>query len=118
MERGGACFSPRPRQRACQDPLTWQGGDALSDISKLYRRLQSSISLLLMHIAITCEQYSHQILHVEFAGRHDNLRLLDGLSGLYFVEDLAILSIGVVGRIVTLCKLQIDDSLCCCFVAV
>ena len=22
-------FSPRPRQRACQDPLTRQGGDAL-----------------------------------------------------------------------------------------
>ena len=29
MEKGGACFSPRPRQRACQDPLTRQGGDAL-----------------------------------------------------------------------------------------
>ena len=27
--RGGACFSPRPRQRASQDPLTRQGGDAL-----------------------------------------------------------------------------------------
>jgi hypothetical protein len=24
-------FSPRPRQRACQDPLTRQGGDALTD---------------------------------------------------------------------------------------
>jgi hypothetical protein len=29
-KRGGANFSPRPRQRACQDPLTQQGGDALS----------------------------------------------------------------------------------------
>ena len=29
MERGGACFSPRPRQRACQVPLTRQGGGAL-----------------------------------------------------------------------------------------
>jgi hypothetical protein len=28
-KRGGANFSPRPRQRACQDPLTRQGGDAL-----------------------------------------------------------------------------------------
>jgi hypothetical protein len=30
-KRGGADFSPRPRQRACQDPLTRQGGDALTD---------------------------------------------------------------------------------------
>ena len=30
MERGGACFSPRPRQRTCQVPLTQQGGDALT----------------------------------------------------------------------------------------
>ena len=31
LERGGALFSsPRLRQRACQDPLTRQGGDALS----------------------------------------------------------------------------------------
>ena len=29
-KKGGACFSPRPRQRACQDPLTRQGGDALT----------------------------------------------------------------------------------------
>jgi hypothetical protein len=29
-KRGGTNFSPRPRQRACQDPLTLQGGDALS----------------------------------------------------------------------------------------
>jgi hypothetical protein len=29
-KRGGADFTPRPRQRACQDPLTRQGGDALS----------------------------------------------------------------------------------------
>jgi hypothetical protein len=29
-KRGGADFSPRPRQRTCQDPLTQQGGDALS----------------------------------------------------------------------------------------
>jgi hypothetical protein len=28
-QEGGADFSPRPRQRACQDPLTRQGGDAL-----------------------------------------------------------------------------------------
>jgi hypothetical protein len=28
-KRGGADFSPRLRQRACQDPLTRQGGDAL-----------------------------------------------------------------------------------------
>ena len=28
-ERGGACFSPRLCQRACQVPLTRQGGDAL-----------------------------------------------------------------------------------------
>jgi hypothetical protein len=27
-KRGGAGFSPRPRQRACQDPLTQQGGDS------------------------------------------------------------------------------------------
>ena len=30
LERGGAGFSPRPRQRACQVPLTRQGGDALT----------------------------------------------------------------------------------------
>ena len=30
-KKGGADFSPRPRQRACQDPLTRQGGDALRD---------------------------------------------------------------------------------------
>jgi hypothetical protein len=29
-KRGGTDFSPRPRQRACQDPLTRQGGDALT----------------------------------------------------------------------------------------
>ena len=29
LERGGPLFSARPRQRACQDPLTRQGGDAL-----------------------------------------------------------------------------------------
>ena len=29
-KRGGAYFSPRPCQRACQDPLTRQGGDALT----------------------------------------------------------------------------------------
>jgi hypothetical protein len=29
-KKGGADFSSRPRQRACQDPLTWQGGDALT----------------------------------------------------------------------------------------
>jgi hypothetical protein len=29
-KRGGADFSPRPRQRACQDHLTRQGGDALT----------------------------------------------------------------------------------------
>jgi len=28
-KRGGADFSARPRQRACQDPLTRKGGDAL-----------------------------------------------------------------------------------------
>jgi hypothetical protein len=28
--RGGADFSARPRQRACQDPLTRKGRDALS----------------------------------------------------------------------------------------
>ena len=28
-KKGGADFSPRPRQRACQGPLTRQGGDAL-----------------------------------------------------------------------------------------
>ena len=28
-KKGGADFSPRPHQRACQDPLTRQGGDAL-----------------------------------------------------------------------------------------
>jgi hypothetical protein len=28
-KRGGADFSARPRQRACQDPLTRQGGNAL-----------------------------------------------------------------------------------------
>jgi hypothetical protein len=29
-KRGGVDFSPRLRQRACQDPLTRQGGDALT----------------------------------------------------------------------------------------
>jgi hypothetical protein len=29
-KRGGAGFSPRPRQRACQDPLTRQGANALT----------------------------------------------------------------------------------------
>ena len=29
LEKGGTLFSARPRQRACQDPLTRQGGDAL-----------------------------------------------------------------------------------------
>ena len=30
-KRGGADFPPRPRQRACQDPLTRRmGGDALT----------------------------------------------------------------------------------------
>ena len=29
LERGGAIFSPRPRQRACQVPSTREGGDAL-----------------------------------------------------------------------------------------
>ena len=33
MERGGACFSPRPRQRACQVPLSRQGGDALITVA-------------------------------------------------------------------------------------
>ena len=28
-KRGGADFSAKPRQRACQDPLTRKGGDAL-----------------------------------------------------------------------------------------
>jgi hypothetical protein len=28
-QEGGAKFSPKPRQRACQDPLTRQGGGAL-----------------------------------------------------------------------------------------
>ena len=28
-KRGGADFSAMPRQRACQDPLTRKGGDAL-----------------------------------------------------------------------------------------
>jgi hypothetical protein len=28
-KRGGADISPRPSQRACQDPLARQGGDAL-----------------------------------------------------------------------------------------
>ena len=30
MEKGGACFSPRPCQRACLDPLMRQVGDALT----------------------------------------------------------------------------------------
>jgi hypothetical protein len=29
-KRGGADFSPRPRQRACPNSLTGQGGDALT----------------------------------------------------------------------------------------
>ena len=33
MERGGACFSPRLHERACQDPLTRQGGDALTEMA-------------------------------------------------------------------------------------
>jgi hypothetical protein len=34
-KRGGADFSARPRQRACQDPLTHKGGDALSKATLL-----------------------------------------------------------------------------------
>ena len=29
-QEGWVKFSPKPRQRACQDPLTRQGGDALT----------------------------------------------------------------------------------------
>ena len=32
LERGGAGFSPRLRERACQVPLTRQGGDALNPL--------------------------------------------------------------------------------------
>jgi hypothetical protein len=40
-KRGGVDFSPRPHQRACQVPLTRQGGDALTleqslDLEKLH----------------------------------------------------------------------------------
>ena len=31
-KKGRADFSPRPRQRVCQDPLTQQGGDALTSL--------------------------------------------------------------------------------------
>jgi hypothetical protein len=33
-KRGGTYFSPRLRQRACQDPLTRQGGDALNVVGE------------------------------------------------------------------------------------
>jgi hypothetical protein len=39
-KRGGAGFSPRPCQRACQDPLTRQGGDALRGCSESKTEMQ------------------------------------------------------------------------------
>ena len=45
LGRGGALFSTRPRQRACQDPSTWQGGDALNIRTK-YQNL-SGITILI-----------------------------------------------------------------------
>jgi hypothetical protein len=44
-KRGGVDFSPRLRQRACQDPLTWQGGDALRAASHYGRLSQEAVGL-------------------------------------------------------------------------
>jgi hypothetical protein len=59
-QEGWACFSPRPRQRACQGPLTRQGADALTlhqFVSPVYNQtciwgLQPLFTCVISHIYI------------------------------------------------------------------
>jgi hypothetical protein len=46
-KRGGADFSPKSRQRACQDPLTRQGGDALIGVTFIEGGLYSTSPLII-----------------------------------------------------------------------